>query len=88
MTRRTLHCSLPNKSNHIRWSFDLRYNPTGQPTGRGAFPGFIARSDADPASELRDPGIWTDLWLEARRALADGDTPRFNRWDANAPVCA
>lgn len=88
MTRRTLHSSLPNNSNQVRWSFDLRYNPLGQPTGRGAFPGFIARSKERPETELRDAGIWTELWTEARRALAEGDTPKFNRWDANAPVCA
>src|SRR5215217_911094 len=26
MHRRTLHSSLPNESDHVRWSFDLRYN--------------------------------------------------------------
>jgi phytanoyl-CoA hydroxylase len=88
MTKRTVHSSLSNNSDHIRWSFDLRYNPTGQPTGRGAFPGFIARSEADPESELRDPAIWTDLWVEARRALAVGENPKFNRWDPNSPACA
>ncbi|MGH2532385.1 MAG: phytanoyl-CoA dioxygenase family protein [Thermomicrobiales bacterium] len=88
MTRRTLHSSLSNNSNQVRWSFDLRYNPLGQPTGRGAFPGFVARSKAQPDSELRDAGSWTELWREARRALAEGDTPKFNRWDATAPVCA
>lgn len=88
MTRRTLHNSLSNHSDHVRWSFDLRYNPIGQPTGRGAFPGFIARSKEHPEAELHDPAIWTELWLEARRALAEKDTPRFNRWDPNALVCA
>lgn len=88
MHRRTLHASLPNVSDHIRWSFDLRYNPIGQPTGRGAFPGFVARSKARPESELHDSEAWTALWLEAREALAAGETPKFNRWDANAPVCA
>jgi phytanoyl-CoA hydroxylase len=88
MTKRTIHCSLSNHSDHIRWSFDLRYNPVGQPTGRGMFPGFVARSKAHPETELRDPGIWTELWLEARRALAAGENPKFNRWDPNSPACA
>jgi phytanoyl-CoA hydroxylase len=88
MTKRTVHSSLSNVSDHIRWSFDLRYNPTGEPTGRGVFPGFIARSEANPDAELRDPEVWTDLWVEARRALAVGETPKFNRWDPNSPACA
>jgi phytanoyl-CoA hydroxylase len=88
MQRLTVHSSCPNRSNQVRRSFDLRYQPTGQPTGRPAFPGFVARSRSRPDTELRDPERWTALWLEARRALAEGDQPRFNRWDANAAVCA
>ena len=88
MHRRTVHSSLSNNSDHVRWSFDLRYNPIGQPTGRGMFPGFIARSRSRPETELKDPDAWTELWLEARRALAENETPRYNRWDANSPACA
>ena len=88
MHRRTLHSSLPNESDTVRWSFDLRYNPVGQPTGRAAMPGFVARSRSAPETELRDGAIWTELWREARRALAKGEPPRFNRWDANALACA
>ncbi len=50
-----LHRALPNRSSGLRWSMDLRYQPTGQPTGRPAFPGFVARSRANPDSELKDP---------------------------------
>lgn len=52
--RRTQHASLVNRSDRIRWSFDLRYQPTGLPTGRPAFPGFIARSRRNPGSALQD----------------------------------
>ncbi|MDP6699817.1 MAG: phytanoyl-CoA dioxygenase family protein, partial [Candidatus Latescibacteria bacterium] len=55
MHRRTCHSSLPNISTEVRISFDLRYNPSGQPTGRPLFPGFGARSRKDPWRELRDP---------------------------------
>jgi len=48
------HASLPNHSDGIRWSFDLRFNKTGQPTGRSHFPSFIARSRRAPQDELRD----------------------------------
>jgi ectoine hydroxylase-related dioxygenase (phytanoyl-CoA dioxygenase family) len=34
--RLTMHSSLRNLSNGVRWSFDLRYQPVGQPTGRGS----------------------------------------------------
>jgi hypothetical protein len=89
MHRRTMHSSLPNRSDRVRWSFDLRYNPIGQPTGRPAFPGFVARSRREPSSELRDPNGWTELWHAARRRLAEAETaPKFNRWTADAPVCA
>lgn len=85
----TLHNSLPNISNEPRISFDLRYNPIGQPTGRSAFPGFVARSRHAPETELHDPNEWSQSWIEARRMLADlnSDQP-FNRWNLDAPVCA
>jgi hypothetical protein len=87
--RHTAHGSLSNHSDTIRWSFDLRYNPIGQPTGRDAFPGFVARSRRDPDSELRDPEAWAALWYEARRTLAALTEPAiFDRWSADHPSCA
>ena len=88
MTKFTIHSSLPNDSDRIRWSFDLRYNPTGQSTGRTSFPGFVARSRNNPETELHDPAIWNQLWTEARDSLAKGEEPAFNRWDGTDPVCA
>ena len=76
------------KSDAVRWSFDLRYNPIGQPTGRGAFPGFVARSRQHPESELHDPAVWDQLWSDARDNLANRDMGKFNRWNAENPVCA
>jgi ectoine hydroxylase-related dioxygenase (phytanoyl-CoA dioxygenase family) len=89
LTSRTCHSSLSNNSNDVRWSFDLRYNPIGQPTGRGAFPGFIARSRSHPETELRDPQAWEELWYDTRRRMAAENYDRpFNRWSAEHPVCA
>ena len=88
MTRLTKHSSLPNVSDEIRWSFDIRYSPIGEPTGRPWFPGFVARSRANPESELTDPEVWAQKWREARSALAKGEMPNFNRWDPNDPMCA
>jgi phytanoyl-CoA hydroxylase len=88
MTKTTIHASHSNTSNDVRWSFDLRYNPTGQPTGRGAFPGFVARSRSTPASELRDPAQWEQLWRDTRYRLATQGAGAFNRWSAENAVCA
>lgn len=88
MHRRTIHASLENVSDDIRWSFDLRYQLTGQPTGRPAFPGFVARSRSHPESELNDWRAWRKLWLDARTRLAEREDPTFNRWSKDAPVCA
>jgi phytanoyl-CoA hydroxylase len=89
MHRLTMHASLSNHSEDIRWSFDLRYNPIGQPTGRGHFPGFVARSRSHPETELRDPAEWARLWHACRTRLShDSDGILFNRWSADSPVCA
>ena len=88
MTSTTMHTSLHNVSDGIRWSFDLRYNPIGEKTGRPWFPGFVARSRANPESELRDAEQWGRLWQEARRKIALNGDPEFNRWDADAIGCA
>ena len=88
MHKLTVHASYSNTSDEVRWSFDLRYNPIGQATGRGAFPGFVARSAANPESELHDPAQWADLWYQARHRLATEGMGAFNRWSVDNPVCA
>jgi phytanoyl-CoA hydroxylase len=87
--RRTMHASLRNLSDGARWSFDLRYQPVGQPTGRPWFPSFVVRSRQDPSSEVRDWHVWADLWRGARTRLATGGgIEKTNRWDGSQPVCA
>lgn len=87
--KRTVHASLSNVSDRIRWSFDLRYNPIGQMTGRDMFPGFVARSRRDPEAELRSHEQWATSWDRARDELADAAfSEPFNRWSADAPACA
>jgi hypothetical protein len=88
MHRRTPHSSYTNTSDDIRWSFDLRYNPTAQPTGRPMFPGFVARSRSNPASALTDPDAWAHMWRAARERLAEKAKPTFNRWTDSPEVCA
>ncbi len=85
----TKHASLTNTSDGIRWSFDLRYQPIGQPTGRPAFPGFVARSRQHPAHEVTDWRVWADLWHATRSRLAQvEDAGKFIRWSGEETVCA
>lgn len=89
LNRRTMHASLRNDSNGVRWSFDLRYQPIGQPTGRPWFPSFVARSRQNPDSEVSDPRHWADLWRATRRRLAQKPVEgKFNRWQGDEPICA
>lgn len=87
--RLTKHASLTNISQGIRWSFDLRYQPIGQPTGRPAFPGFVARSRRNPQSAVTDWRILADLWHRTRSRLAQAqDAGKFTRWTNEDPICA
>ncbi|MBC8101293.1 MAG: phytanoyl-CoA dioxygenase family protein [Cytophagales bacterium] len=45
---RCIHMSTPNHSDHVRWSVDLRYQPTDQDPMHQHGAGFLARSDAFP----------------------------------------
>ena len=80
--RHNIHSSLPNRSDRLRWSLDMRYHPVGQPSGRPAFPGFVARSRRDPASELHDAKAWQDNWEAARQRIVNGEYqgPIFRDW--------
>ncbi|MCL5778102.1 phytanoyl-CoA dioxygenase family protein [Limibaculum sp. FT325] len=84
----TPHASLPNRSGRFRWSFDIRYNVTGQPTGRAHFPSFVARSRADPRAVLSDWREWRALWVAARAGLAGQPHVPIHRWRADSPACA
>ena len=84
----TPHSSLENRSEGFRWSFDIRYNVTGQPTGREHFPSFVARSRAAPWTELRDWRRWRALWEAARAHLAKRPHIPIHRWQADSAACA
>ncbi len=84
----TPHGSLANNSDGYRWSFDLRYNVTGQPTGRSQFPEFIARSRGNPSSELHDWWAWKQMWDDTRLRLANAPHIPQHRWAADSPYCA
>lgn len=64
---RLVHSSTPNNSDHVRWSIDLRYQPTDQDRMRAYGAGFLARSRRHPerVATLAD-------WL-AEQPEHDGD---------------
>ena len=84
----TPHASLTNITNGFRWSFDIRFNVTGQPTGRSHFPDFVARSRAHPETELCDWRACKDQWESARVRLAQGQHVDIHRWSSDSPYCA
>jgi phytanoyl-CoA hydroxylase len=71
------HASLPNTSDQLRFSLDLRFHPADQPSGRDVMPSFVARSRCDPSRELSDANAWTRMWQDTRTWLAtSSDAPK------------
>ena len=56
------HCGLPNSSDHVRWSFDFRYQDATAPTLRRE-KGHMARSQVAPDQVVRDGEHWSQLEL-------------------------
>ena len=61
-----VHCSSPNRSDHVRWSVDIRYQPAGQDKMAAHGPGFVVRSRTG-SFPLDDE----HTWLAAARAVND-----------------
>lgn len=91
MHRLTQHGSLPNLSDRVRFSFDLRYQPTHQGVHfYSGVPGFVARSRSNPATELRDAIAWRQLQEETRRQLITTDWTRHppqNQFSSDHSYC-
>lgn len=64
---KTVHRSIPNRSDHVRWSLDLRYSDPHLPTGRDNVPGFIARSAENPAAVAKNHLDWLKLFSQGSR---------------------
>ena len=62
-TQLTPHRALPNRSNQVRWSIDVRYEPTAQATEAGRKQGFVAHSLDHPDSVLSYQP-WLQQWQE------------------------
>ena len=74
MHKYTPHRSLPNLSDGVRWSLDLRFQPTGWPTGRPFWPSFRVRSARDAVD--RNYEAWCAEW---KNALANSAGERWHR---------
>lgn len=59
--QRMPHRALPNQSDAVRWSMDVRYEPTVQATPEGKQQGFVARSPAKPERVI-DYETWLKQW--------------------------
>ncbi|MEM8851220.1 MAG: phytanoyl-CoA dioxygenase family protein [Pseudomonadota bacterium] len=77
------HAARPNVTDGFRWSFDLRYQQSGQPTGRAHFPDFPVRGAPVP-----DWMTVRDRWLAARAAAASAPHIPLHRWTSDSPHCA
>lgn len=74
-----LHAAVPNTSDAIRWSMDLRWQDPAKPTGRPHYPGFIVRSQARPDTVQHDYDEWRRRW---EYALSVTKGVPINRWQA------
>ena len=68
------HRSTTNHSETVRWSMDLRYQKTGEPSPRPEWPSLVACSRHDPGQETTYE-TWRDAW-----AAAVEETPQQIRY--------
>jgi ectoine hydroxylase-related dioxygenase (phytanoyl-CoA dioxygenase family) len=90
MHQRTVHASGVNRTGgDVRVSLDLRYQPSGEASGRPLYPSFLARSRARPQDVVVGAAEWASLWTSTRARLADRDIEGgFFRWGDGGAACA
>ena len=66
LSRYLIHCSLPNKSKNFRISMDLRFNKTGQHSGRDPLPNFVVKSKNRKNIKVNNYKQWIAMWEEAK----------------------
>lgn len=62
LQHKMVHRSVPNTSDRVRWSLDLRYSDPSYPTGRAEVPGFLVRSRAHPEAVATSHLDWLALF--------------------------
>ena len=66
LSRYLIHCSVPNKSKNFRISMDLRFNKTGQHSGRDPLPSFVVKSKNRKNIKVNNYKQWIAMWEEAK----------------------
>ncbi|MEM7539048.1 MAG: phytanoyl-CoA dioxygenase family protein [Chloroflexota bacterium] len=61
--QRTPHRATANRSDAVRWSMDVRYEPTALATPKGKPQGFIARSQTEPNVPI-SYASWLEQWAD------------------------
>lgn len=62
-TQKAPHRALPNKTDRVRWSMDLRFESTPRATETGKKQGLIARSAKNPQS-VTSYADWLSKWRD------------------------
>lgn len=87
LNKLTQHSSLMNVSNRLRWSYDLRYQPVGQPVGQGGRPAWIARSRSQPEREMTEFEDWRVMWRNIMARESREGVEDHTRFSLNNPLC-
>ena len=74
------HCSSPNKSKTFRISMDLRFNITGQPSGREPLPSFAVKSKNKKNIIVNTYKQWIALWEIAKNKCL------YRKWTYKYPL--
>ena len=86
MHKLTEHTALSNLSDTIRFSFDLRYSPLGEPSGMPGLPSWVVRSRTRPETEMSAVGEWERMWMSLKYA-PDIDYGDVKRGNPEHPLC-
>ena len=93
MDKLTQHHSLVNTSDEVRLSFDLRYQPVGEPERQAGRHSWIALSKSNPESEISDAKVWKNMCKqiiarESSENLSDDMPWRLSaRYNLEHPLC-
>ncbi|MQG04975.1 MAG: phytanoyl-CoA dioxygenase family protein [SAR202 cluster bacterium] len=84
----TEHSALENKSDGLRWSYDLRYQVANQPAGQGIRKAWTVRSKSDPESEFKKFEQWKEYWEDIKEyEYKNGGSSWGTRYSLNDPMC-
>ncbi len=84
----TEHSALENKSDGLRWSYDLRYQVANQPAGQGIRKAWTVRSKSNPDSEFKKFEQWEKYWEDIKQYEYNSGGPlNWTRYSLNDPMC-